>query len=317
MNVRGFKVYVAHAFGPQVINAILSRQKQELSMFFLVSGPAGSGKSYFALRLAEWLDPEFDPQVQIVFDRNAFLNLISDSTPLKKGQVLVVDESQFVANARSWYSNLQKDLMAQLEAIRFKNFIIIIVALHPTLLDSVIREHLISFQFSIEKRGTAICYEQHQHRFIKQHYPTRIGKMILNIPSYEKCRSATCLNCAHSGLAKGKWQIRKKWIEMGFEACTIMRARYERRKRFLVEKMGNKALKNKPTEKPKKPKITDAELVEILKNNLDKIERKKDGQLDPLSIRTVLTNLTGVQVIRSRGYELRQQYQEKYGNMVA
>ncbi|MCJ7635589.1 hypothetical protein MUP77_24765, partial [Candidatus Bathyarchaeota archaeon] len=143
MNWNGFKIVVGMGRGPYIFNIIQERRNQNKANIFLIAGNPGEGKSYFALRMAEIFDKDFDVTIQVVFDRAQLLFLLGNDSPLKRGQVLMIDEAQFTAGNRSWWDEIQRELMSALEAIRSRGYIIMIVALHRNLLDLVIRQYVL------------------------------------------------------------------------------------------------------------------------------------------------------------------------------
>lgn len=219
LNWEGYKVLSGLGKGPYFFNEIEHRRKTIKQNMMLVVGAPGEGKSYFALRLAEIFDPKFNPVLQIVFERTHLLWLIGPNSPLKRGQVIMIDEAQFIAGARRWYEDIQKDVMEHIEAIRSQGFIIIIVALHLNLLDNIIRKYVLSHMALMRERGKAVIYQLFTPPFLDKLFKKRIANVKLQIPSYEYCKNPFCLLC--------------KFLEV----CLTNRAVYERQKRDFLHKL--------------------------------------------------------------------------------
>ena len=158
LNWHGYKVLSGHGKSSHILDEIQYRRNTLKQIMIIIVGAPGEGKSYYALRLAEVLDKKFNPFLQIVFDRTHLLWLIGADSPLKMGQVIVIDEAQFIAGARRWYEDIQKDVMEHIEAIRSKGFVVLIVALHINLLDKVIRKYVLSHMMKMNERGSATVY---------------------------------------------------------------------------------------------------------------------------------------------------------------
>lgn len=259
MNYGGYRIMVGGGRNPFLLNLIAHIKNNSESLVMVVTAKPGRGKTYMALRLAEILDPKFNPQIQIVYDTKQMLNAISETSPLKSGQVLLVDEAQFSMSSRSWSDQLQKDLMENMQAVRSKGLIIIIVALGVDLLDIILRKHIINFRLHVERRGVATVYSYDSHRFTGEEIVRKLGEVRFLLPGWEKCQAVrySCLKCKFSGLIKSKWRTREKWEAEGFKPCQNLRVRYEFMKKIYVEEQ-NKA------------SVSKAEARELKKMPLDK-----------------------------------------------
>lgn len=219
LNWNGFGVIVGNGHNASILDEIQHRRKDIKQNMILICGAPGEGKSYFALRLAQIFDTKFNPQLQIVFERTHLLWLLSAKSPLAMGQVILIDEAQFIAGARRWYEEIQKDIMEHIEAIRSRGFIIIVVALHINLLDKVIRQYVLSEMMSMSSRGRAQVYELWTPTFSDKLFKRKVGRLALQLPDIEKCEYPNCLIC--------KFQDR----------CMTLRAVYERLKKQFLGKM--------------------------------------------------------------------------------
>lgn len=210
----------------------------------VITGKGGTGKTYFALRNAEILDPKFDPTLQVPFGNTEFMNLIGENSPLKMGQVIVVDESQFGMSNRDWADNIQKDLMKQIEAIRSKGWVIFIVALNMKTLDVIARNYVITHRIHMKKRGIGTAYRFYMPAWADEPYKYRMGTVQLNMPG-RSCDHPSCLRCRRSGLRRAQWSTRNSWSDNGEDICFNIRAVYERKKKMFLEEQAMESAKKR------------------------------------------------------------------------
>ena len=239
INWRGFEVVVGPGKAPYFLDEIEARRTENESNMILIAGPPGRGKSYFALKLAQIFDKKFNVDEQVCFDRLHLLHLISAETPLKYGQVILVDEAQFMAGRRHWYEEIQKDLMDNLEAVRSKGFIIIIVALHLHILDIILQKYVLSFMVYMERRGEGTVYSLFTPRFSTEMFRKRLGLLKLDLPDSDRCGHDDCIRC----------KLR--------EECSTDRAIYERKKRMFLAEMTKDSIEKQQKRTAKKPSWRD------------------------------------------------------------
>lgn len=219
INWHGYQILTGPGKSTRILDDIQHRRKTVKQNAIVVVGSPGQGKSYFALRLAQIMDKDFNPYQQIVFERTHLLWLLGPTSPLKMGQVILIDEAQFIAGARRWYEDIQKDVMEHIEAVRSRGFIILIVALHIELLDKIVRNFVLSHMISMNERGRGTVYQLWTPTFHNRLFRKTMGKMVLQIPSYEQCKFPSCLICKYQG------------------SCQTLRACYERLKKVFLGKM--------------------------------------------------------------------------------
>jgi hypothetical protein len=270
-NWHGSWIIVGSGFNTRILDNIQNRRTHIRQNMILIAGPPGEGKSYFALRLAQIFDKKFDPGLQIVFERSHLLHLLGGNSPLKRGQIIMIDEAQFAMGARGWYEQIQKDLMEHIEAVRSKGYIIIIVALHQELLDKIIRQYVLSHMMWMQGRGKAAVYEFKLSPFAKEAYHPKIGNLSLQLPDIEQCAFPSCLLCKFS------------------KTCMTDRARYERLKEAFLNKM-NAESKGKVDAKEQKASIRDwGLLMQYVIADKDKLEYiKNSGRADPMFVQLIL-----------------------------
>lgn len=243
MDWNGTMVAFGPGYAPRFLDIIASRRKAGKSNILVVTGSPGEGKSWFGMRLGEIFDNKFDPYIQIPFNREHLLWLISEKSPLKEGQVILVDEAHFGMGARRWHDSVQQDLMDQIAAVRSKGYIIIIIVLHLDMIDKIVRKFVLSFMCHMEDRGHATAYRLYTPRFQNEMHRKRIGTIRLQVPDPDLCEHPGCLRC--------------KSLKDG--TCLTTRAIYERRKRIFVDEMAAQAKKR--IEEKEKKKMSRREIV--------------------------------------------------------
>jgi len=291
MNWNNFKIMFGGGRGPGLLNEFKIRLIKNKSVFILITGSPGEGKSYFALRFAQIFDKFFNPYLQVVFSRKHLLWLLGPESPLQRGQAIIIDEAQFIAGARRWYDEVQKDVMEHMEAIRSKGYIIIIVALHLDLLDKIIRRFVLSHMFHMEERGVAKVYRVLTPRFSAITYSKTAGVLKLKLPDYEKCKSVMpdCLVCKYR------------------EECQTLRAIYERRKRNFLAEQALKAQKRveKKESKLKGRTLDEERVIEYLRKHLSEAHRIRGNRISAEWVQVMVRKKFNVMISRTKADEIR------------
>jgi len=281
MNYHGFRIMVGVARSPFFLNEIMQAIHKQESCIVIFTGKPGKGKSYSALRIAQMVDRRFDPDKQVAFKSADLLDMIAPSSQLKRGQVVMVDEAQFVMGARRWYEDVQKDLMDHLESVRSRGLIIFIIALSIDVLDKVVREFVLSHMVYQEDRGSMVPYRLWKPRFGGGMRSKRMGRVKLLLPGFKDCKCRTCLTCVWKG------------------SCLNIRARYERRKRaFIEEKIResrSKGRKTAPSEdiqlQTLLANLESIEITKMRKLNLDDMREVLEEKLNFTPVGTILVRL--------------------------
>lgn len=299
MNFHGFLVPTFGKYSPDFFIDIATRRNNNKSNIMIITGSPGEGKSYCALRLAQIFDSRFDVNIQVVFRREELLKLIGAESPLKRGQVIIVDEAQYVAGSRRWYEEVQKDLMEAIESVRSKGFIIIIVALHLNLMDVVIRKYVLSHMIFMERPGRGIVYDLWTPRFSNEMHRKRQCPIEIQLPGYEECASPTCLTCRYR------------------EKCVNIRAIYERRKHdFLnerAEESRQRILERKKARASKR--MTNDEYCKILLEHVDSIWFNNRGDVDANWIYSTLED-QDILVGKTKARRIRDYFSRKHENSI-
>ena len=135
------------------INYILQRIKKNKNFLAFVGGQTGSGKSWSCLRIAQELDAEFNIG-RVVFTGLELMNLIN-SGKLKRGSVIVFEESGVEMNNRNWQSVVNKLLNYLLQTFRHLGFILIMNSPYMDFIDAGTRK-----LFHAEMQTVGINYDK-------------------------------------------------------------------------------------------------------------------------------------------------------------
>jgi len=215
-------------YSTKIWDELYRRRNNNESIVITITGPPGSGKTYFGIRLAQKLDPKFhindtpappphEDTGQIAFNREHLSYLTGPKSPLKRDQVIVLDESHFGVGARSWQNSKQQEVTNYLASIRSKGLVLIMVVLHTDMVDKLLRNFVINYEFSMIKRGTALVYRRFYPPRGHKVWSNRLGPLELLMPDEGLCNWGSCLRCDFLDKEPGK-------------RCVSMRAVYERRK---------------------------------------------------------------------------------------
>lgn len=116
--------------GDKFVNRIKTRlnilNKNWLS---IICGETGSGKSYSALSLANFIGP-----MHLVFNPVEFLSLLT-SKKIKRGHVIIFDEAGVGMSSREWYSMQNKLLGSVLQTFRNMNCAVIFTCPNLSFID--------------------------------------------------------------------------------------------------------------------------------------------------------------------------------------
>ena len=292
MNYRGTRVKVGIGQTPFLLNIITRKLHNEESIVIVITGPPGIGKTYFALRIAEMVDKKFNPDIQVVYEQKQLLKIISDDSPIHKGQAVIIDEAQFSVGGRNWHEQLQKDLMEQLQAVRSKGLVLILVVLGIDILDLTLRKYILGLRIHMEKRGTGTVYKSTTDRFTGAHWEQPIGKAHLKVPGWKTCKQdKSCLSCRESGIRKTQWRNREKWDEEGFTPCMSLRAVYERRKKNYVEEHSKESLAVAEVKEIKAKPINMKQLTQDCFNKQNPLKLNNRGAWNKDEVRVYLSTI--------------------------
>lgn len=153
------------------IRYVHQRIEQNKNFMCFISGPTGSGKSYASLKIAELLDPDFNEE-RIVFSGLELMKLINNGN-LKKGSVIVFEESGVGLSNKNWQSVTNKMLNFLVQTFRHKNYIIIFNSPYMDFVDSSTRR-----LFHAEIRTISIDFKHNLVKLCPQliQYNSRLQK---------------------------------------------------------------------------------------------------------------------------------------------
>lgn len=303
-NWHGTQFYQGYGYAPVFFNLINERTNNENGTIVGIGGAPGDGKTYFGMRMGEILNRvrpkrKFNPYVQIPFTQEHFLWLLSDDTPLQLGDVIILDEAHFAAGARSWFKEDQKELVDLIASARNMGFIVILVVLHMSMLDKMLRQFTMAFYVHMEKAGKATAYQTFTPRFNHDMRKKRIGPVTLKLPDISKCLHNKCLHCIHLNPKTKK-----------ISACYSSRAIYERRKRHFQNLKIEASLKRR--EHKQRMQITDKEKLAILHNNRTEFKYTSHGNIENTVIQQILYRELEIEVGKTKSRELAKRYLLEY-----
>ena len=228
-------------YSTEIVDEIYRRRNNNESIVICITGPPGSGKTLFGARFAQKLDKKFhindipapppnEDDSQLAFGREHLAYLTGPKSPVKRDQVIILDESHYGVGARSWHNVNQQELTNYIAAIRSKGYVLIIVVLHTEMIDKLIRNFVVNYEFFLAKRGEAIVYRRFFPQYSTKVFRKRLGKMRLMMPDADQCNYGSCLRCGH---------LKEK--EEPDQRCITIRAIYERRKEDFLSQRSMKA----------------------------------------------------------------------------
>lgn len=237
--------------GPGLSTKIMDEIRQKIkvneSVVICCTGPPGKGKTYLGTRWGQKIDKNFhvndtpppsdnEDDGQVTFSREHIAYLTGENTPLVRGQVILTDESHWGIGARSWQDKDQQEIVNYLAAIRSKGFILIIVVLHTRMIDTLLRDFVLNYEFHVTRRGYATVYRRWFPMGATEPYKKRMGRLKLKLPDEEICNYPSCLQ----GRRGCRWLHPKKMEDR----CMTIRAIYERRKDWFLNEKGRKSEEN-------------------------------------------------------------------------
>ncbi len=124
-------------FFKQIINNHLKNKK---NIFIMICGGSGEGKSYTALKIAEIIQPDFNPAIQIAYFAWQFLKVIENAKK-KKYKVIILDEAHTTIPATKWFDYVNKAVHYVTTTFRqLHTLCVLIVTPNIKLIDKRLRE---------------------------------------------------------------------------------------------------------------------------------------------------------------------------------
>lgn len=271
---------------------IHERIKKNKNFIGFISGQTGSGKSWASLSIAEQIDPKFNIE-RVVFNGLELMELIN-SDKLKKGSVVVFEESGVEMNNRNWQSVTNKMLNFLMQTFRHRNFILIMNSPYMDFVDASTRK-LFHAEFKTEGinmkekktllKPLLMQYNSRNQKFYYKYLKQITDKGIIRIEGWDVIRPSKELVNA-----------------------------YEKKKREFTDKLNRNIMDELLAEKYKKEKknknhLTDnqKEVLQLLRegHNIDEIAEIRD--------RASNTIRSGIELIKKKGYDIKPVYE---GNKV-
>jgi len=179
-NFKGQKLYL-DGYLKSNLDYLGKDVKNDNDAIVVVSGREGSGKSWFTIQCAAYLDPSFNLD-RVVFNPEDFKLRVKNS---KKYQCIVYDEAITGLRAARWASEINKVLVDMLAQIRQLNLFIFIVIPSFFELGKYVAIHrsqalLMTYKNKLGKRGqfSAYSYEKKRYMYVvgKKTYNERVTK---------------------------------------------------------------------------------------------------------------------------------------------
>ena len=270
------------------ITYIKGRIKKNKNFLGFISGQTGSGKSWTSLSIAQVLDKNFNID-RVVFSALELMNLIN-SGELKRGSVIVFEETGIEMNNRSWASITNKMLNYLMQTFRHKNLILIMNSPYMDFVDSATRK-----LFHAELQTVSINFKTNQCRIKPQiiQYNSRNQKFY-----YKRLRVIT----NEGSIPVGLWAVNKP-------SDDLIKA-YEIKKRKFTDGLNDRIMDELITEYDKKDKKKPSELTDIQEDTLNMLQ---DGMTVPqIAIargraESVVHN--AISLIKKKGYKITGVYQ--------
>jgi len=265
------------------ITYIKGRIKKNKNFLGFISGQTGSGKSWTSLSIAQVLDKNFNID-RVVFSALELMNLIN-SGELKRGSVIVFEETGIEMNNRSWASITNKMLNYLMQTFRHKNLILIMNSPYMDFVDSATRK-----LFHAELQTVSINFKTNQCRIKPQiiQYNSRNQKFY-----YKRLRVIT----NEGSIPVGLWAVNKP-------SDDLIKA-YEIKKRKFTDGLNDRIMDELITEYDKKDKKKPSELTDIQEDTLNMLQ---DGMTVPqIAIargraESVVHN--AISLIKKKGYNI-------------
>ena len=302
----GTRIIQGPGYGPLFFDMINARTNAENGTIIGIGGAPGIGKTYFGERLGEIINRvqpgrKFNPYLQIPFTQEHMLWLLSEDTPLELGDVIVLDEAHFAGGARNWFKEDQKEFVDMIASARNMGFIIILVVLHMSMLDKILRQFTMAFYIHLEKAGEATAYETFTPRFQPEMIKVTIGTVILKLPGINDCEHPRCLHCKHLNPETNE-TIK----------CFNLRASYERRKKIFQNSKVEASMERR--KQKAKLSITDEDQLVKLHEFHSELTLTSHGNIENTVIQNIIHRELDLAVGKTKSRELAKRYMLKYPN---
>lgn len=150
------------------------RISQQWHNVIAITGEAGSGKSTLALRLAQDMEPEFDPRTQVAYSA---LDMVRLYKTLGKNRVAIYDEAVLGLMSRDYASPDAKELLKVVNIVRAKGVTVLLNIPHLMRLDAGWRDENVRYWIhcSSDPRGIALVHERDPRLRYNRRPPPTLG----------------------------------------------------------------------------------------------------------------------------------------------
>lgn len=196
--------------GQYFSNLVLSRIHKQKPANTIFTGEAGISKTYCAISFARFLQPDFNIE-QVAMTHAEVMRLM---LKLSEGDIIVMDEPSYTIGHREWYKAQNQALVATLRSGRFKVHPLFLPVINKSLLDKVVREHLIQYQIIFRDRGEGTVYKIQPSHFSEEVYTKFLCRIYIEMLDVNKCQEPWCFKCR----------------DFKDESCQLLRAQYEHKR---------------------------------------------------------------------------------------
>jgi len=243
-SARGYIIPFSSALGvgQYFSNMCIARINQQKPCNIVFTGEAGISKTYSAISFARYLDPKFSIR-HVCMTYEEFMRAMTD---FKQGEIILLDEPEYVAGHREWYKSQNQALVATMRSGRFKVHPVFLPVINKRLLDKVVRENLIQFMVVLRDRGIGEVYRISPSQFTNITYNVPICSFRGEMLDIADCRKTWCYDCKlmeDCELLRGQYERKRRDIQERRYKEDLERSKIEARKRISYEEWYEEALK--------------------------------------------------------------------------
>lgn len=301
-NLSGYRAIINYSAGiyPYFITMVRSRMRDKLSNNILITGEAGSTKTWTGAFQCKLLNRRWNVNEDLVMNYEEYMTAI-----LRKGKTYVpilFDEPQDALYNRDWQRDVNKALVKTWASQRFRLRPVIVAIINQSLIDVNIRKYLLNFHVIMIRKGEGYVYKLSASQTEDKLYREGICQIQYGIMDINKCTKDSCLRCN---------QLHKK-DPSGSYSCTVWRAIYERKKEEEINKRDLKSIDEQKIKLAKK--FSNREIVIGIKPDIEKmlIERGEQKVIDPTLVAAQTEEVLGLQVGEHRSYRIRNLLEIEY-----
>jgi len=275
--------------GPYFTNLLMKRIHQQKPCNLVISGEAGSSKTYSCISLARDVQPNFSVN-QVAFTFSEYMKLQID---LPEGYVIVLDEPEYTAAGRDWYRDINRALIATTRSARFRVHPLFIPCLNKSMLDKIIRKYLLQWLCWMTDRGKGIVYQIQPSRFDESVVHKPLCNLRIEMLDGAKCDKPWCYSCDK------------------IDTCNLIRAQYERKRREIQLSRYKEDLEF--GQKKEALELSVAQLEDMALKFKDEISRLRSGFISLQSLQLLFESKYGLKLNDSKARNLARRLDIKLG----